>query len=48
MLLTSYIFDYLTEKESLLFEVRERGWLLNARLEEERAITKAKVKKGKS
>ena len=46
-LLTSYIFDYLAEKENLLFEVREREWLLNAELEEQRVITKAKLKKGK-
>jgi len=47
VLLTSYIFDYLAEKENLLFEVREREWLLNAELEEQRAITKAKRTKGK-
>jgi len=35
----------LTEKENLLFEVREREWLLNAELEEERAITNLKLKK---
>lgn len=36
MLLT-YVFHYLAEKENLLFEVREREWLL----------TNAKLKKGK-
>ena len=41
------IFVYLTEKENLLFEVREREWLLNAELEEERAITNLKMQKGK-
>ena len=46
MLLAS-ISDYLAEKEKILFEVREREWILNAELEEERAITNAKLKKGK-
>lgn len=48
MLLT-YIFagDYLAEKENLLFEVREREWLLNAELEEEKVIANAELKKGK-
>ena len=46
-MLVTYIFDNLAEKENLLFEVREREWLLNAELEEERAITKAKLKRGK-
>lgn len=45
----TYIFagDYLAEKENLLFEVREREWLLNAELEEEKAIANAELKKGK-